>query len=140
MKKPRAVLAAAVLASFLAQSCFSVNRHPMPDPELRNDLAVYGVVLGEGPEAEVFEFAEVHEVRWTETALVISGVTKEPDGARGEATAVSFPLDDIDEVLVRELNASRVSIVMGGVIMVATVVITFLVTGKSQDGVPIGTE
>ncbi len=102
-------------------------------------MTVRGVVLGEGPDSETFEFSEVHDTRWTETSLLIVGVVHAPGEAEhGQTTTVTFPIADVSEVMVRELDGNRSSIIVAGVIMAASIVISLLVTGKSQDGVPIG--
>lgn len=140
MRKPSVGLAAVVTASFLVSGCMSVQRMPVPEPDLRAGLNVRGVVLGEGPDSEEFEFSDVQDARWTETSLVVVGVIHapgEPDD--GQITSVTFPLEDISEVIVRELDGTRSSIILAGVIMGASIAITFLLTGKSQTGVPIGT-
>ena len=139
MRKSRAVVAASVAAAFLSQSCFATMRYALPEPEARPTLAVHGVVLGEGPDAEVFEFSEVHETRWTETVLVLTGVVEAPgDAEHGQVSTVSFPLAEVDQILVREMDGTRASIIVGGVLMSAAIAIAYLVTGKSQAGVPIG--
>ena len=139
MRKPGAGLAAVVMVSFMASSCMSVQRMPVPEPEMRDGLNVRGVVLGEGPDSETFEFSEVHDARWTETSLVIVGVVDAPgEPDHGQTTTVNFPLADIGEIVVREVDGTRSSIIVAGVIMGASIVISFLVTGKSMDGVPIG--
>ena len=128
------------MVSFIASSCMTVQRMPVPEPEVRDDLNVRGVVLGEGPDSETFEFSEVEDFRWTETSLVIVGVVHAPgEPDHGQTTTVTFPLADVDEVLVREVDGTRSSLIVGGVIMGASIVISFLVTGKSKAGVPIGT-
>ena len=128
------------MVSFIASSCMTVQRMPVPEPEVRDGLNVHGVVLGEGPRSETFEFSEVHDSRWTETSLVIVGVVHAPGAPdHGQTTTVTFPLADVDEVLVREVDGTRSSLIVGGVIMGASIVISFLVTGKSKAGVPIGT-
>ncbi len=139
MRKPAAGLAAAVLVAFTASSCMSVQRMPVPEPGARAGMTVRGVVLGEGPDSETFEFSEVHDTRWTETSLLIVGVVHAPGEAEhGQTTTVTFPIADVSEVMVRELDGNRSSIIVAGVIMAASIVISLLVTGKSQDGVPIG--
>lgn len=139
MRKTKALPAATVAAAFLASSCMSVQRIAVPEPELRTDLDVQGVVLGEGPDSELFEFSEVHEVRWTETSLVVAGVVQAPgEPDHGQTTAVTFPLAEVDELLVRSMDGTRSSIIVAGVLMGASIVISLLVTGKAQDGVPIG--
>ncbi len=139
MRKTKALPAATVAAAFLASSCMSVQRIAVPEPELRTDLDVQGVVLGEGPDSELFEFSEVHEVRWTETSLVVAGVVQAPgEPDHGQTTAVTFPLAEVDELLVRSMDGTRSSIIVAGVLMGASIAISLLVTGKAQDGVPIG--
>lgn len=139
MRKTKALPAATVAAAFLASSCMSVQRIAVPEPELRTDLDVQGVVLGEGPDSELFEFSEVHEVRWTETSLVVAGVVQAPgESDHGQTTAVTFPLAEVDELLVRSMDGTRSSIIVAGVLMGASIAISLLVTGKAQDGVPIG--
>lgn len=140
MRKPNGLLAAVVAASFLVSSCMSVQRMPLPEPDGRSQLDLRGVVLGEGPNSRSFEFSEVLDTRWTETSLVLTGVVDAPgEPDHGQPTTVTFPLADISEVLVSELDGTRASIIVGGVIMGASIIIAFLVTGKSQDGVPVGT-
>ena len=139
MRKPRAAAAVAVTAAFLTQSCFTLSRYAVPEPHEREALAVHGVVLGEGPDADVVRFSEIGEARWTETALVITGVLDAPgEPGHGEVSTVTFPVADVSQVLVREVDATRMSIGIGGVLMAVSVAIAFIVTGKSQDGVPIG--
>lgn len=139
MRKPNTMLAAAVAASFLAQSCFTVQRVALPEPGLRSDFDVRGVVLGEGPDSETFEFSEVMDVRWTETSLTITGVvhaTGEPD--HGRTSSVSFPLSEISEVLVSEFDGTRASVIVMAVLVGASAAVMFIVTGKSKAGQPIG--
>lgn len=139
MRKPRAVAAAVVAASFLTQSCMSMQRMPVPEPDVRAGLDVRGVVLGDGPDSQTFEFSEVIDARWTETSLMLTGTVHAPgEPDHGQTTTASFPVADISELLVRELDGTRSSIILGGVIMGASIVITLLLTGKSQAGVPIG--
>lgn len=139
MRKPNAVLAVVAAASFMASSCMSVQRMPVPGPDVRAGLDVRGVVLGHGQDSETFEFSEVRDTRWTVTSLVVTGVVHAPgEPDHGQAATVTFPLADISAVLVRELDGTRSSIIIAGVIMGASIAISFLVTGKSQEGVPIG--
>ena len=139
LRKPSAGLAAVVAVSLIASSCMSVQRMPVPEPEIRADLNVRGVVVGTGLDSETFEFSEVLDSRWTETSLVLVGVVHAPgEPDHGRETTVTFPLADISEVLVNEVDGTRSSLIVAGVIMGATIVFSLLVTGKSQDGVPIG--
>ena len=140
MRKPSAASAAIVTASFLLSSCYSVMVQPVPDPDSRADMDIRGVVLGEGPDRETFEFSEVIDTRWTESALVITGVAHAPgESEHGQTSTISFPLEDVSDVLVREMDGTRASLIVAGVIMSGVVAISLAVTGKSKDGVPIGT-
>ena len=144
MRKPNAALAAVVAVAFTVSGCMSVQRAPVPGPEVRNGLDIRGVILGEcPPEAtgcELFEYSEVHDVRWTETSLVITGVVHAPgEDDHGQITTVAFPLAEVSEVLVSDMDGTRASIIVAGILMSASVIISLLVTGKSKDGVPIGT-
>ena len=140
MRKPGAASATIVTASFLLSSCYSVMVQPVPDPDSRADMDIRGVVLGEGPDRETFEFSEVIDTRWTESALVITGVAHAPgESEHGQTSTISFPLEDVSDVLVREMDGTRASLIVAGVIMSAVVAISLAVTGKSKDGVPIGT-
>ncbi len=117
----------------------SVQRIPLPEPGGRPQLDLRGVVLGEGPNGRTFEFSELFGAEWTETSLVLTGVVHAPgEPDHGQTTTVTFPLADISEVLVSELDGTRASIILGGIIMGASIAIAFLVTGQSQDGVPVG--
>ena len=144
MRKPNAVLATVVAAAFLVSGCASVQRAPVPGPEARDGLDIRGVIVGEcapdGTGCEMFEYSEVHDVRWTETSLVVTGTVNAPgEDGHGQITTVAFPLAEVSNVLVSETAGTRSSIIVAGILMGASVIITFLVTGKSQDGVPIGT-
>lgn len=143
MRKPNAVLAAVVAVAFMVSGCVSVQRTPVPGPEARDGLDIRGVVLGDCPPdgtgCETFEYSEVHDVRWTETSLVITGAVHAPgEDDHGQITTVTFPLAEVSDVLVSETAGTRSSIIVAGILMGASIVISFLVTGKSQDGVPIG--
>lgn len=139
MRKPNTMLAAAVAASFLAQSCFSVQRVPVPEPDFHGDFDVRGVVLGEGPDSETFEFSDVMDARWTETSLTITGVVHAPGEAdHGRTSSVSFPLSEVSEVLVSEFDGTRASVIVMAVLVGVSAAVMFIVTGKSKAGVPIG--
>lgn len=139
LRKPNPVVAVAIAASFLTQSCFTVQQVAVPEPDLRSTLSVRGVVLGEGDQSERFEFSEVHDARWTESSLTIIGLVHAPGEADdGQLSTVSFPLSDVSEVLVQELDATRLSVIIMGTIVGASIAIMYLVTGKSKAGVPIG--
>ncbi len=139
MRKPRAALPAVVAASFLASSCYSVRVQPVPAPEVRDSTNIRGVVLGEGPDSETFEFSGVEHVRWTEAALIVTGVVRAPgENGDGGTETISFPLSDVSEVLVRELDGTRISVIVASVLVGTAAVIAFAVTGKTKEGGPIG--
>ena len=140
MRKPNAVLAVAVAASFLASSCMSMRRVPVPEPDARSEFDLRGVVVGEGPSSRTLEFSELYATEWTETSLVLTGVIHAPgEPDHGQTTTLTLPLADISEMLVREVDGTRSSVIVAGLAMGVSILIAFLVTGKSQDGVPIGT-
>jgi len=143
LRKPKAVLAAVVAVAFLVSSCMSVQRTPLPGPEGRDGLDIRGVIVGDcvpdGTGCETLEYSEVHDVQWTETSLVVTGVVHAPgEDGHGRITTTAFPLGDISEVLVGNTDGTRSSIIVAGILMGASILISFLVTGKSKDGVPLG--
>ena len=139
MRKPTAVSAAVVAAAFMVSSCYTVMVQPVPEPETRESLDIRGVVFGEGPDRETFQYSEVHGVQWTETALVITGVVHAPgEPEDGQINTTSFPLSDVSDVLVMEVAGTRLSIIVAAVIVGAAAAITFAITGKTVDGGPVG--
>ena len=144
MRNPKAFPVAVVAVSFLCSSCYAVQLAPVPEPEARAALDIRGVVVGEcapdGSGCETFEYSEVHGVQWSESTVTITGVVHAPGADdHGQITTGSFPLSDVSDVLVREFDGTRASIIVAAVLVGASVAISFAVTGKSQDGVPIGT-
>ena len=135
LKTPQTSVVFTVIAVFCFSGCYSVLARPVPLPGERQDMNVRGAILGERDQAERFEFASVEGVRWTESALVMTGVLSVGDG---QITTMSFPLSDVSEVLVRELDGTRASILTAGVLLGTTIVITFALTGKTTDNGPIG--
>ncbi len=141
LRKPNVVMTAVVAASFAVSSCISAQWMPLPEPEIRPELNVRGVVLGNETNARTVEFSEVYDTRWTETHLVLTGALHAPGQPdHGQTTTMSFPLADVSELLVRQLDGTRSSLIVAGTIMSASILISFLVTGQSVDGVPIGTD
>ena len=144
MRNPKALPVAVVALSFLCTSCYAVKLGPVPEPEARATLDIHGVVVGECPPdgsgCEVFEYSEVHAVQWSENALTITGVVHAPEADdHGVISTGTFPLSDVSEVMVKEFNATRASVILAAVLVGASAAIAFSVTGKSKDGVPIGT-
>ncbi len=100
---------------------------------------IRGVVLNAGAASGVYEFEEVSRVRWTSSTLVISGLphhlapihtlttvpaSRQPgiipgagDESRSTGTVtITFPLEEVSHVLVRELDGRetwRNSLVVG---------------------------
>lgn len=143
MRNPKAFPVAVVAVSFLCSSCYAVQLAPVPEPEARAALDIRGVVVGEcapdGSGCEVFEYSEVHGVQWLETALTITGAVHAPGADdHGLISTDSFPLSDVSNVMVKEFDGTRASIIVAAVLVGASVAISFTVTGKSRDGVPIG--
>ncbi len=139
MRKHRASLVAPVAAAFLASSCHSVAVRSLPPPGAREGMDVRGVVLGEGPTREVFEFSGVEAVVWSETSLTVTGaVTVQGEEGRGRVETVSFPLADVSEVIAREFDGARTSLIVGAVILGGSVAIALAVTGQTKEGGPIG--
>lgn len=143
MRNPKAFAVAVVAVSFLCSSCYAVQLAPVPEPEARAALDIRGVVVGEcaadGSGCETFEYSEVHGVQWSESALTITGVVHAPGADdHGQISTGSFPLSDVSDVMVREFDGTRASIIVAAVLVGASVAISFAVTGKSRDGVPIG--
>lgn len=125
-------LVAVVTIPFLS-GCYTVSQVPVPatHPE-REAMQLQGVVVtppDDGSE-EVIRFAEVHEATWTPTSLsVVADVSAE---GRTQTITRLFPITEIDGLMVRELDAGRVSLVIGAVVVGAIAVVTFLVTGKND--------
>ena len=93
------------VVSFLISSCVSVIR-PGPSPGTRVLGDIRGVIL-RGADQRV-EFRQVSDVRWTADTLVITGVVDSPDRTRySRAETISFPLDDVSYVLVRDFSPGR---------------------------------
>lgn len=79
---------------------------PAPSPGTRVLGDIRGVVL-RGGEQRV-EFWQVSDVRWTADTLVITGVVDSPDRTSySRPETISFPLDDVSYVLVREFNPGK---------------------------------
>ena len=122
----KASLAVAVLgASFAVSGCATLGVLafiPLPEsgPEsLTVDQGSEARVIGDirgvalRPEAggQLIEFSEVSNVRWTESALVITTT----DYARGDTdserlTTASYPVADIESVIVRDYRKVRSSL------------------------------
>ena len=144
MRNPKAFPVAVVAVSFLCSSCYAVQLAPVPEPEARAALDIRGVVVGEcaadGSGCETFEYSEVHGVQWSESALTITGVVHAPGADdHGQISTGSFPLSDVSDVMVREFNSTRASVILAAVLVGVSAAVAFSVTGKSKDGVPIGT-
>ena len=130
--------------SFLCSSCYAVKLGPVPEPEARAALDIRGVVIGEcvpdGSGCEIFEYFEVHGVQWSQSAVTIIGVVHALGAEdHGRVSTASFPLADVNDVMVREFDGTRASVIIAAVLVGALIAVAFSVTGKSQYGVPIKT-
>ena len=121
MRKPGTFLAATVAASFLASSCTGVAR-PLPPPGEREGVVVRGVVLDAGSAQKTFEFSDMESAIWSETSLTVTGAVNAPfQDNHGRVETMSFPLADVSEVIVREVDWAwvavyAVSYVAGGIV------------------------
>lgn len=124
MRKPRRGLVMTVGIPFL-MGCFHVTPRALPEPGEPRPTAVRGVVLA-GPNEHV-QFTRVDRVEWTDSTLVLTG-----EMAPGTAVTRSYRLDSLSGVLVREMDANRASIIIGGVIVGGIAVAALLITGKGD--------
>ena len=106
---PRAAgLAACVLT---VGACASLNAEPVatvPSPEATVVADIRGVALSPGAGGRIVRFSSVSHVRWTSSALLITGEVDSPGIPEHEqVTTMSFPLEDVSHVLVREYDLLR---------------------------------
>lgn len=102
----------APLACILALGgCISLNpvslaSAPPPEPAVIADIR--GFVLTDEAGGAEFRFSEVAEVSWTSSHLSITGTIDEPRSPdHQEVRTISFPLGDVDRMLVREYRPGR---------------------------------
>ena len=75
----------------------------VPSPEARIVGDIRGVVLRSEARGERFEFSDVAEVRWTSSAVTITGTLNAPGHQEhGRNTTASFPLADVQYLIVHE--------------------------------------
>ena len=129
IRRPRRATVALVALPFLV-GCFSVTQTAVPRslPE-RQELDLRGVVVvrpDDGSE-EVLEFEEVHDVTWTPSSL--SFVADVRQDGRTETVTRLVPITELRRVMVRQVDAGKTSLIVGGVIVATVALITFIVTG-----------
>lgn len=135
MKKPRPGLIVALVLPFLA-GCFTTFALPVPEPAERGDTDVYGVVLGEGENAERVEFDQIDDLQWTEESLIITGIAKNSDTPE-ISQAREFSLEDVSAILVRDLDPNRTSGIIAALFLIPISIWMIVVSGQSREGCPI---
>jgi hypothetical protein len=137
MRRPPRALTALLTAPFLA-GCFATLPTPLPEPGARAGVQVRGVVLraADGTEGERVEFDEVLDVQWREDALSVFGMRR--GGARAQPASHDFAYDDLSAVLTRQVDVNKTSGLVAGGMIALLATVTFLVTGKTREGGPIG--
>jgi hypothetical protein len=126
-----------VTVPFLA-GCFSVLQAPLPAPgETREN--VRGVVRNDSAVGTRIEFSSVDDVRSTESEIILIGTLRQPDdGAPPEQTVTrSYPRSALSGILVREVDTAKTSGIIGGLIVGAIALATFVLTGQAEDGRPL---
>lgn len=115
--------------------CFGVLPSPVPPPAERADTDVRGVVLaGEnGEPGEEVHFSEVYQANWTENALFIAGSLSEGEGLPPVDATREYDYEELSSVLIRQLDAGKTSLIVGGLIVGTIAVISLLVTGQTRD-------
>ena len=105
-------VALAPLAFILALGgCISLNpvslaSAPPPEPAVIADIR--GFVLTDEAGGDEFRFSEVAEVSWTSSHLSITGTVDDPRSPDHQGVrTISFPLGDVDHLLVREYRPGR---------------------------------
>ncbi len=130
MRRFTYALVALATLPFLA-GCFGVMRAPVPasHPE-REALDLRGVVVVQAgnEDGEVVEFAEVHDLTWTNSSL--SFVADVPRGpGRVETVTRLVPITELQSVIVRKFDAGKTSAIMGGVLVATFATIALILTG-----------
>ena len=93
------------VGSLLTSSCMSVRGTPSPGARVLGDIR--GVIL-HAPERKRVEFAQVSDVRWSSDTLTIAGIVNASDRTVAVATeTLSFPLEDVSYVLVRDFSPGK---------------------------------
>lgn len=136
IRRPRRATVALVALPFL-MGCFSVTQTAVPRslPD-RQALDLRGVVVTQPDEGteEVLEFEELHDVTWTPSSL--SFVADVRQDGRTETVTRLVPITELRSVMVRQFDGAKTSLIVGGAIVAAVAVITFIVTGDRQSYLP----
>lgn len=137
MKKPPRTLSLLATATFLT-GCFGTLPAPVPEPGARAEADVRGVVLKaeDGSEGERVEFSEVIDVQWRDSSLAILGA-RAGAGTAQPASHV-FAYDDLSAVLTRQVDTNKTSALIAAAVLTLVATVTFVVTGKTGEGTPIG--
>ena len=122
----------ALLACILAlDGCISLNpvslaSAPPPEPAVIADIR--GFVLTDEAGGVEFRFSEVSDVRWTSSDLSITGTIDDPGSAdHQQVRTVSFPLGDVNHLLVREYRPGRSFLASTALAIVLAAVLTWVV-------------
>lgn len=84
----------------------SLASAPSSEPAMIADIT--GLVLTDEAGGVEFRFSEVSDVSWTSSDLSITGRIDDPGSADHQyVRTVSFPLEDVDHLLVREYSPGR---------------------------------
>lgn len=137
MNKPPRSLTLAATATFLT-GCFGTLPTPLPGPEARADVDVRGVVLkaDDGSEGERVRFSEILDVDWRDSSLSILG--SRAGAGTTQPSSHEFAYDDLAGVLTRQVDTNRTSALIAAAILATVATVTLLVTGKTEEGTPIG--
>lgn len=133
MKRSLSVLLTVVTLPFVT-GCYGVMRTPVPQsqPE-REALELRGVVVDRpgDDESEALEFTELHQATWTPSSL---SFVADVDRGRGATETVTrlVPINQLEAVMVRQLDAGKTSAIVGGVIVGAIAVAAFVLTGEGE--------
>lgn len=134
MRRPARVLAVGVLLPFLT-GCFATQMQSLAEAPEPRPTNISGVVLtGDGESDERIEFDRVDHVEWTDSTLIVTGVPKAEAGseANGTAETRTFALTSVSSVLVKEVDPSKTSIIIGAIGVGAIAVAALLLTGQAD--------
>lgn len=129
LKTPRGRLLVLAVATTFLGGCYGVHVRPLPEPELRAETQIRGVVRrDDGAEART-EFKRVDNVEWTDSTVALTG---QLTGRSGTVVTRTFPLAGLDGILVREFNTNAVSLAIAGAALVGGAIWALTVTGTAD--------
>lgn len=111
--------------------CISLNPVSLasassPEPAMMADIS--GFVLTNEAGGVEFRFSEVSEVSWTSSHLSITGTIDDPRSPdHQEVRTISFPLGDVDHLLVREYRSGKSFLASTAVAIVLTPLLIIMV-------------